>query len=105
MTPSSGRAAAGCVRPAPRNDNGWRMSKEAMTLKELSIEYRAQATVLRGRIQELRGLLPEQEEDQRSTTEARIRMLAIMWREARDLAVLCERYYDRGYRRNGKYTL
>ena len=52
-----------------------------------------------------RGLLPEQEEDQRSTTEARIRMLAIMWREARDLAVLCERYYDRGYRRNGKYTL
>ena len=57
------------------------MSKEAMTLKELSIEYRAQATVLRGRIQELRGLLPEQEEDQRSTTEARIRMLAIMWRE------------------------
>ena len=81
------------------------MSEEAMTLKELSIEYRAQATALRGRIQELRGLLPEQEEDQRSTTEARLRMLAIMWREARDLAVLCERYYDRGYRRNGKYTL
>lgn len=105
MTPSSGRTAAGCVRTALRNDNGWRMSEKAMTLKELSIEYRAQATVLRGRIQELRGLLPEQEEDQRSTTEARIRMLAIMWRETRDLAVLCERYYDRGYRRNGKYTL
>ena len=37
--------------------------------------------------------------------DARIRMLTAMWREARDLAVLCERYYDRGYRRNGKYTI
>ena len=26
-------------------------------------------------------------------------------REARELAVLCERYYERGYCRNGKYTL
>ncbi len=76
-----------------------------MTLKELSIEYRAQATVLRRRMEELRVQLPGQEEGQRSTTEARLRMLAVMWREARDLAVLCERYYDRGYRRNGKYTL
>ena len=37
--------------------------------------------------------------------ESRIRMLTDMWREARDLAVLCERYYERGYCRNGKYTL
>ena len=28
-----------------------------------------------------------------------------MLREARELAVLCERYYDRGYRRNVKYTI
>ena len=28
-----------------------------------------------------------------------------MGREARELAVLCERYYERGYCRNGKYTL
>ena len=26
-------------------------------------------------------------------------------REARELAVLTERYYDRGYRRNAKYTI
>ena len=37
--------------------------------------------------------------------EDRIRMLRMMWREARDLAVLTERYYERGYRRNAKYTL
>ena len=76
-----------------------------MTLFELSIEYRAQADVLRKRLGELRGRLPELDQDQRSTMEARIRMLTIMWREARDLAVLCEHYYDRGYRRNGRYTL
>ena len=32
-------------------------------------------------------------------------MLSTMLREARELAVLTERYYDRGYHRNAKYTL
>lgn len=76
-----------------------------MTLIEISVEYRAQATVIQQRLRELRALLPELDPDQRSNMEGRIRMLTVMWREARDLAVLCERYYDRGYRRNGKYTL
>ncbi len=35
----------------------------------------------------------------------RIRMLSTMFREARELAVLTERYYERGYRRNVKYTI
>ena len=35
----------------------------------------------------------------------RIRMLSTMVREARELAVLTERYYDRGYRRNVRYTV
>ena len=95
----------GCVRSAPENQNGWRTRERAMTLFELSIEYRAQAEVLRTRIRELRTRLPELEPDQRSTMEARLRMLTAMWREARDLAVFCERYYDRGYRRNGRYTI
>lgn len=76
-----------------------------MTLIEISVEYRAQAAVIQQRLRELQALLPELDPDQRSTMEGRIRMLTVMWREARDLAVLCERYYDRGYRRNGKYTL
>ena len=37
--------------------------------------------------------------------QRRIRLLRAMGREARELAVLCERYYERGYCRNGKYTL
>lgn len=76
-----------------------------MTLIEISVEYRAQATVIQQRLRELQALLPELDSDQKSTMEGRIRMLTVMWREARELAVLCERYYDRGYRRNGKYTL
>ena len=35
----------------------------------------------------------------------RIGTLQILWREARDQAVLLEHYYERGYRRNGRYTL
>ena len=37
--------------------------------------------------------------------DSRIQQLRAMWREARDLAVLCEHYYERGYRRNARYTL
>ena len=105
MTPFSGRTAAGCVRPALRNKKGWRTKEQTMTLIEISVEYRAQATVIQQRLRELQAQLPELDSDQKSTMEGRIRMLTVMWREARELAVLCERYYDRGYRRNGKYTL
>ena len=35
----------------------------------------------------------------------RIRLLSTMLREARELAVLTERYYERSYRRNEKYTV
>ena len=76
-----------------------------MTLFELSREYRESAAALRGRIAELRALCPALDREERIRTDARLRMLMTMWREARDLAVLCERYYDRGYRRNGRYTI
>lgn len=42
---------------------------------------------------------------ERVCLDDRIKMLETMWREARDLAVLTERYYDRGYRHNAKYTI
>ena len=76
-----------------------------MTLYELSGDYRAHALALRQRIRELEAGFPATAEPDRCQVEERIRMLTAMWREARDLAVLCERYYERGYRRNGKYTL
>ena len=77
-----------------------------MTLKELSVEYRAHAQALEGRISQLRRRLEEvRDPDERGRLEDRIRMLSVMLREGRELPVLTERYYDRGYRRNARYTI
>ena len=77
-----------------------------MTLKEISGQYRASAAALRERALLLEGRRrAEADEAARRLLESRIRLLRAMWRETRDLAVLCERYYDRGYRRNVKYTI
>ena len=77
-----------------------------MTLLELSVEYRASATALRERALLLESQQKNvRDEACRTRLADRIKTLRTMWREARDLAVLCERYYDRGYRRNVKYTV
>lgn len=73
-----------------------------MTLLELSVEYREHARMLDLRICQLERT---RNEKQRLVLEHRIHMLSTMLREARELAVLTERYYERGYRRNAKYTL
>ena len=77
-----------------------------MTLLELSAEYRAQARALDARIRHLQEQLAlTRDELECSRLQERIRMLTIMLREARELAVLTERYYDRGYRRNARYAI
>ncbi len=77
-----------------------------MTLRELSVEYRAHARLLDLRIGQLNARLEEcRDEGERCRLQERIHMLSTMLREARELAVLTERYYDRGYRRNARYTI
>lgn len=77
-----------------------------MTLAELSLQYRASAHALDLRVCQLEYLLERTDDpDRRCQLQDRIRMLSAMLREARELAVLTERYYDRGYRRNAKYTI
>ena len=77
-----------------------------MTLAELSLEYRAHAHALDLRICQLEYLLEgTKNADRRCQLQDRIRMLSTMLREANELAVLTERYYDRGDRRNAKYTI
>ena len=77
-----------------------------MTLQELSIQYRAGAETLRQRVRLLESRRTAAvDEHGRRLLEQRIRHLEAMWREARDLAVLCERYYDRGYHCNVRYTI
>ena len=75
-----------------------------MTLLELSEEYRSSAAALRERALLLEGRRRETGDDS-PLLDGRIKLLRTMGREARELAVLCERYYERGYRRSGKYTL
>ena len=77
-----------------------------MTLKEMGGEYRAQALMLQARIRELREACRQAEtEGEKEKLRQRIWALAIIWQETREQAVLLERYYERGYRRNGRYTL
>lgn len=75
-----------------------------MTLLELSVSYREQADTLRHRIQ-LVSELPARTAEERMMKTERLRLLEAMRRDVRDVAVICERYYDRGYRRNERYTL
>lgn len=77
-----------------------------MTMLELSLEYRDHAQALKTRLTELKALEKVAfTAKERQYLRQRIYLLQVMWREARDLAVLTERYYERGYRRNVRYTL
>ena len=77
-----------------------------MTLLELSQQYRIQADALQLRILELQLLWSRARNDHlRSALADRIRLLTVMRREARELSTLCEHYYERGYRRNERYTI
>lgn len=77
-----------------------------MKLKELAVSYRESAQWLAGRIRQLKREL-EQAEDPlvQNNLRGRIETLWAMYRETRDVAVVCERYYERGYCRNGKYKI
>lgn len=76
------------------------------TLSELSVQYRSAADAIHGRITELRGLArAERDPDALFHLRRRIEELMPLWREARELAVLTARYYDRSYHKNEKYTL
>ncbi len=77
-----------------------------MTLLQLSVEYRTNSKVLSDRIALLQQDMSQMRSwDDRCRMEARIHTLSTMQREAREIAVLLERYYERGYRRNVKYTI
>ena len=77
-----------------------------MKLNELALSYRESAQWLAVRIRQLKGELDRAEDPlERNSLEGRIRILWTMYRETRDVAVVCERYYERGYCRNAKYKI
>lgn len=77
-----------------------------MKLKELAVSYRASADRLAVRIAQLKRERAQTQDVQlRRALEVRIETLTAMFRETRDIAVVCERYYERGYCRNAKYKI
>lgn len=75
-----------------------------MTLMELAGSYRDAADAFRHRIQLVEELPARTEAEAIAKTE-RLRLLEAMRRDVRDMAVICERYYDRSYRRNERYCI
>jgi hypothetical protein len=77
-----------------------------MTLAQLSVEYRAQAALLKTRIDELeQQYRRSRSKPERLSLERRIRILSSMHRDAKELAALTEHYYDRGYHSNEIYKI
>lgn len=76
-----------------------------MKLDELSVQYRDQYNVLQERIAYLNVLSSQAVGRDLDMLGYRIEMLTAMKKEAGQLAALTGRYYERGYRRNEKYSL
>ena len=77
-----------------------------MTLKEISVCYREAAALLSARLRQLRRELEGQTEPEKGWhITRRIAELTPILTQMNDLAELTEHYYDRGYRRDERYTL
>lgn len=77
-----------------------------MTMEQLSAAYRQAADAIAARIRELNEIIKASEEPEEiDKLRRRIAELRPLQREARELAELTAHYYERGYHRNGKYTL
>lgn len=76
-----------------------------MTLREIAAEYRTEADRFRLRIRELRRQRQTADPNERFYLDRRISEMTSIQREMREMSNLLEHYYERGYKRNGKYTL
>ena len=95
-------------QPLPAGSEVPTVRKEgpSMTLKEMSKEYRAAAVPLRNRLRQLRQAMAASEDPEEIwQLQRRIRELAPLLSQVNELAELTERYYEKGYYRNKKYSL
>lgn len=77
-----------------------------MLLSEMSLEYKKDQLAFHARIKELQTAAKTETDPRKADLlQSRIRDLEPLRREARELAELTARYYERGYCRNEKYTL
>lgn len=73
-----------------------------MNMTEMAKGYRGSIRLMNGRIALLKNELFSAPESERSRLEVRIYDLQRLVRETREVTVLLERYYEKGYYRNRK---
>ena len=77
-----------------------------MTLLEMSVDYADSAALIRTRMAELKAAERAETDPQAvRRLQLRIETLRPLLREARELAALTARYYDRSYHKHEKYTI
>ena len=76
-----------------------------MTLLRMAAGYRRSGELIRLRIIALRDAAREADPEEKRLLEQRVRELSAMYRETREIALVLERYYDRRYHKNERYTL
>jgi len=76
-------------------------------MKQMSVEYRRSAELLKKRIRELTPLISKENlnETEKALIRSRLVTLNSMLTDTLAIAVLTERYYERGYRRSARYTI
>lgn len=93
------------IFPANAGEPGER-GRPAVTLYELSLEYRQTAEALRERVRELESRRElEEDDEQQRLLDYRLRLLRSMWRDTRAVSVHLEHYYERGVSRNAHYVI
>ncbi len=75
------------------------------TLLRMAASYRQSGDLIRLRIIALRDAAKTADDDERARLEQRIRDLTALYRDTREIAQVLERYYDRRYHKNERYTL
>ena len=78
-----------------------------MKMSELAVQYRESAAVIRDRVNLLRKLMhcDNLSEMEKYRLRVRIDTLNTIMRETNEAAAYMEHYYDRGRRKNGRFSI
>ncbi len=75
------------------------------SLAEMARDYRRSGDLIRLRIADLKDRTRKAAPAEKLMLERRICTLTTMYHDTQEIALVLERYYDRRYRKNAKYSL
>ena len=78
-----------------------------MTLSRLAEEYRGEAAKLYGRMSLIKNELSRRDlsKTEKMHLRGRLAVITSMYRDVSEAASVMEHYYDRRYKRNGRYSV